>query len=159
MKDEIAKILSSEGNSKLLTYSSRQEYISKSAEEIEKLVFDFIHWMEQSVSYNPKTKSYLYWEDHYTAETLFAYWYKQEHHGGVRMLPVTSSQIKSVGYASNTLYIEFLKGAVYSYDKVPEDVYNVLLLAKSVGKYFASDIKGKFDYGKTDKIVTNGELK
>jgi hypothetical protein len=44
------------------------------AEKITAHVFEFIHWMEQNVTFNPKTLKYLYWEDHYTAETLYEYW-------------------------------------------------------------------------------------
>jgi hypothetical protein len=75
------------------------------------------------------------------------------------MIPVTSSQIKSVGYASNTLYIEFTKGTVYSYASVPESFFEALKKAESVGKYFGSEIKGKFGFVKTDKLVVNSELK
>jgi hypothetical protein len=77
----------------------------------------------------------------------------------IPMIPVTSSQIKSVGYRDNTLFIEFTKGSVYSYANVPETFFEALKKAESVGKYFASEIKGKFEFTKTDKVVVNEEIK
>ena len=74
------------------------------------------------------------------------------------MTPVTSSQIKSIGYDSGTLYIEFLKGSVYTYSDVPELCFKLMLKVESPGKYFSEYIKGKYDFIKTDKIVTNGKL-
>jgi hypothetical protein len=78
---------------------------------------------------------------------------------GIGMLPVTSSQIKSVGWHFDTLYIEFTKGTVYSYASVPENIFESLKKAESAGKFFGSEIKGKYDFIKTDKVVVNNELK
>jgi len=78
----------------------------------------------------------------------------------ITMIPVTSSQIKSIGYDSGTLYIEFNKGTVYTYSNVPEGHYKALITPDhSVGQYFVNHIKGKYDFIKTDKIVTNNEIK
>jgi hypothetical protein len=77
----------------------------------------------------------------------------------IPMLPVTSSQIKSIGFKDNTLYVEFNKGDVYSYKDVPDGLFVNLRFAESVGKFFASEVKGKYDYVKTDKKVVEGELK
>jgi hypothetical protein len=155
MKEQIVKILSSESNSKLLTYSSRQEYISKSAEEIESHVFEFVDWLisdkstmiirSMQIGANNSRDAYNYW---------FVSVYNK-----VSMLPVTSSQIKSMGFKDNTLYVEFNKGDVYSYKDVPDGLYVNLRFAESVGKFFASEVKGKYDYVKTDKKVVERELK
>jgi len=63
--------------------------------------------------------------------------------------PVTSSNIVSIGYDvdTRTLEVEFNSGAVYQYSNVPEDVYNELISASSIGAYFASGIKYVY-YGK-----------
>lgn len=62
------------------------------------------------------------------------------------MVPVTSSQLSYIGYDkdSNTLYITFKNGSVYEYTDVPITVYNELMGAASVGKYFASNIKNNY---------------
>lgn len=66
--------------------------------------------------------------------------------------PVKSSNILSVGYAedSRTLEVEF-PGSVYQYKGVGPEVHADMLKAESVGKYFAANIRGKFDAVKTDE--------
>lgn len=61
---------------------------------------------------------------------------------------VSSSNISSIGYNSinSILEIEFTSGDVYQYQHVPSDIYNDFLLAESHGKYFAINIKDKFQY-------------
>jgi hypothetical protein len=57
--------------------------------------------------------------------------------------PVTSSNLKSVGYDpdTRTLEIEFHSGGIYQYSGVPEAVYSGLMSASSHGSYFDSHIK------------------
>jgi len=64
------------------------------------------------------------------------------------MIPVSSSNIASVGYdeTSRTLYVQFLKGSTYSYSNVPSSVYRCLMNAPSKGKYFAANIKNSYSY-------------
>lgn len=64
--------------------------------------------------------------------------------------PVTSSQIKSVGYDFNsrTLEIEFADGGVYQYDNVPANIYSALIDSASVGKAFYAMVKGKYGHRK-----------
>ncbi len=61
---------------------------------------------------------------------------------------VRSSDLYSVGYdeASNILEIEFDSGSIYQYFNVPLFIYNALLTASSLGKYFASNIKFSYKY-------------
>ena len=61
---------------------------------------------------------------------------------------VLSSNLKSVGYESNTLEIEFKKSGIYQYYRVPKIVYNNLMTAPSLGKYFNYNIKDKYSYQK-----------
>jgi hypothetical protein len=63
------------------------------------------------------------------------------------MLPVTSSDLESVGYddASRNMKIRFHSGGVYSYSNVSHDVYDSLMSANSKGKYFHSHISGFYD--------------
>lgn len=57
--------------------------------------------------------------------------------------PVSSSNLKSVGYdpETRTLEVEFLYGALYSYSGVPESVHAGLMSASSHGAYFDAHIK------------------
>jgi hypothetical protein len=63
---------------------------------------------------------------------------------------VTSSNVESIGYDedSSTLEIEFKNGTTYQYFDVPENVYNELKNADSVGGYLASRIKGTYRYSR-----------
>lgn len=71
-------------------------------------------------------------------------------------IPVTSSQLVSIGYdpGTQTLEIEFKSfkaGAptsVYQYTSVPVATWDGLRKAESHGKYFGQNIKGKFAYTK-----------
>ena len=64
------------------------------------------------------------------------------------MKPVSSSDIASIGYEGNTLYISFHSGGTYWYRGVPESVYRALMSAPSHGKYFHAHIKNVYPYGK-----------
>ncbi len=61
--------------------------------------------------------------------------------------PVQSSNLRSVGYESdtNTLEIEFNSGGIYQYFGVPESVYSGLMSASSKGSYFHENIKDKYE--------------
>ncbi len=65
-------------------------------------------------------------------------------------VPVDSSNIASVGYddSTNTLEIEFNSGHLYQYFDVPKNIYDELLIADSVGKYFYNHIKGIYRYAR-----------
>lgn len=69
----------------------------------------------------------------------------------MNMQPVTSSQIKAVGYdgGAQQLAVEFHRSGVYTYNNVPRYVYEGLLAAESVGKFFGAHVKGKFEYQKS----------
>lgn len=60
--------------------------------------------------------------------------------GGVymNMIPVSSSNLASVGYDENsrTLYVSFRNGRLYKYSGVSLQVYNGLMAASSKGQYF-----------------------
>lgn len=58
--------------------------------------------------------------------------------------PVTSSNVKSVGYdaQAKVLEVEFVGGAIYQYDDVPADVHAELLASPSIGRAFGTLIRG-----------------
>jgi hypothetical protein len=62
------------------------------------------------------------------------------------MIPVSSSDIASVGHENGTLYIRFNSGGLYKYSDVPESVYHGLMSASSHGKYFHAYIKNSYSY-------------
>jgi hypothetical protein len=66
----------------------------------------------------------------------------------MNMIPVSSSNLSSVGYENNTLYVSFNHGGTYSYSGVPYSVYENLLNAPSKGQYFARNIKNVYPYTK-----------
>lgn len=59
---------------------------------------------------------------------------------------VSSGNISEIGYdpANETLELMFHHGGVYQYYNVPNHVYEQLRRAPSIGKYFNSEIKGRF---------------
>ena len=76
--------------------------------------------------------------------------------GNLETLPfnrvlVSSSSLKSVAYlaADNILEVEFMNGGnIYRYYNVPEQVYNQLMSAESLGSYFYKNIRTGYDYKK-----------
>lgn len=69
----------------------------------------------------------------------------------MNMVPVSSSNLKAVGYeaATSTLRIVFLNGGIYEYFGVPPSVHAGLMSASSHGSYFDAQIKkGPYRYRK-----------
>jgi KTSC domain len=66
------------------------------------------------------------------------------------MIPVSSSQIESVGYSDVTskLRISFSKGGIYEYDNVSQEEFDALVAAPSVGSLFQQTIKNRKPYRK-----------
>jgi hypothetical protein len=63
-------------------------------------------------------------------------------------VPVSSSNLISVGYdeASQTLEVEFMRGTIYHYLGVPKMLYESLIAASSVGKFFNANIRDVFPF-------------
>lgn len=63
---------------------------------------------------------------------------------------VESSNVERIGYdnGSSTLRVEFKTGGTYDYFGVPEDIFENLRHASSVGGYLASAIKGSYPFSK-----------
>lgn len=63
-------------------------------------------------------------------------------------IPVTSSNIASVGYDTNsaTLEVEFNNGRIYRYFDVPISQYDGLMNASSKGTYFYKNIQNQYKY-------------
>jgi uncharacterized protein len=65
-------------------------------------------------------------------------------------IPVSSSNISSIGYDSNTqtLEIEFTNGNIYQYFDVPSAIYEELMQAESKGRFLNAQIKGVCRYAR-----------
>jgi hypothetical protein len=65
----------------------------------------------------------------------------------MEMIPVISTAISAIGYDTPTqqMRIKFKQGGIYSYCKVPENIFLELLSATSKGTYYDRYIKDKFD--------------
>lgn len=64
----------------------------------------------------------------------------------MRMIPVASTNISSIGYESSILNVRFHSGGLYAYYNVPTSVYNGLMSAPSKGKYLDAYVKGRYQY-------------
>ena len=92
----------------------------------------------------------------------------------MEMIPVESSQVRSVGFEIKEIVEDFLDGkrqevgelrvqfsggSIYKYDSVPKELFEQFLLSESKGKFFGENIKNnpeKFPFEKirgTDKEV------
>ncbi|CAI8810058.1 KTSC domain-containing protein [Pseudomonas soli] len=65
----------------------------------------------------------------------------------MQMVPVRSSAISAVGYDATTrrLKITFKQGRTYDFCRVPLEVYQGLINAPSVGAYYDSVIKDRYE--------------
>lgn len=66
------------------------------------------------------------------------------------MQNVESSNISAVGHANSTLTVEFKSGAVYEYYGVAASVFEDLVSAPSVGKYFNAVVKEGYSFSKVE---------
>lgn len=62
----------------------------------------------------------------------------------MNMVPVSSSDIRLIGYENGILHIRFHSGGLYQYTNVPQSVYDGLMSASSHGRYFHAHIKGRY---------------
>lgn len=63
-------------------------------------------------------------------------------------IPVESEAIRSLGYRSLTLEVEFTEGGVYQYFSVPKKIFLEFIRAESKGRYFQEQIRDRFQYRK-----------
>ena len=68
----------------------------------------------------------------------------------MKRIGIISSNLSSVGYDEDNriLEIEFNNGKIYQYSDVDKSVYNELLNAESIGRYFNKAIAKKYYYRK-----------
>ena len=63
---------------------------------------------------------------------------------------VDSSNLQSVGYdeQQQILEVEFRNGAVYQYYDCPKPIYDALMSAPSLGRFFNAQIRDRFPYSR-----------
>ena len=63
---------------------------------------------------------------------------------------VSSANLVSIGYDpdSETLEVEFTKSGVYQYFNLPLFIYERLMIADSIGKFFNAEIKNAYPCSK-----------
>ena len=61
-----------------------------------------------------------------------------------------SSNVAGIGYdhRTQTLEVEFVKGSVYQYFDVPQNIYDEFISSGSKGQYLAGNIKGNYRYAR-----------
>lgn len=57
---------------------------------------------------------------------------------------VKSSNVAAVGFADGVLTVKYKNNRTYSYHGVPEELYQELLKADSIGSFLAANVKGQF---------------
>ncbi len=65
----------------------------------------------------------------------------------VTMIPVTSSNIEAIGHIPERLLLRvtFKSGQTWEYAGVTAEVFNRMLNAESVGKFFSASIRGHYE--------------
>lgn len=61
----------------------------------------------------------------------------------IPLTPVKSSNISKLGWHDGVLHVEFSNGGLFSYAGVSNQLYNELLIAKSIGSHFAKHVRPK----------------
>jgi len=71
---------------------------------------------------------------------------------GVEMIPVSSSNVDSIGYDENNqlLYVSFLSNTMYVYKGVSISEFEGLIAAPSVGSYLHRNIKNLYPYERVE---------
>lgn len=65
----------------------------------------------------------------------------------MKMTKCESGLLKEHGYEPSTglMHLRFASGRLFEYSGVPQKVYDDLVAAPSMGKYFNQSIKGRFE--------------
>jgi len=72
----------------------------------------------------------------------------------INLSPVSSSNIKAIGYDpdTNTLAVEFNSSGVYHYQGVSQKDFDDFKVAKSIGSHFSKNILNKFKHTKLPPV-------
>ena len=64
---------------------------------------------------------------------------------------VVSSNIQTIGFESDTLFLRFKSGQSYSYDHVDRGVFEAMTKAESVGKFFHRFVRNKYRHHRLER--------
>jgi len=64
----------------------------------------------------------------------------------MKFIPVSSSDVREIGYENSILEVHFHSGGIYRYLHVPEMVYNSFLAASSKGTFVHQHLKDKYAF-------------
>lgn len=103
-----------------------------------------IGWLQYSLPDKPTSKNQKYITSDLAKRLV------ESNIPGIRRIPVSSSNIASVGYdaVNKILEIEFHHGAIYQYFDVPKEIYDNMINSASIGSYFVYNIKDKYKFVK-----------
>jgi hypothetical protein len=75
--------------------------------------------------------------------------------GKMITVEINSSNIKSASFNTEdeTLRITFKTGAIYDYEKVPWVIFTKFRMSESQGKFFTTNINGKYKHTKVDPKI------
>lgn len=62
------------------------------------------------------------------------------------MTPVQSSNLQSIGYDDNGLWVRFTGGGLYRYPMASRQLYEDGLKAESAGRWFRDHVRGKLEH-------------
>ncbi len=70
-----------------------------------------------------------------------------------KFVKVKSSNIDAIRYVEEReeLHIRFKTEKVYKYRKVPQTVYDSMLITESIGKFMNKEIRNKYDFQRPDE--------
>lgn len=65
----------------------------------------------------------------------------------IKMIPVESSNVKSLGYDEDNknIHVELISGEKYMYTNVPKKVFEDLLISTSIGAYMNRYLNGSYE--------------
>lgn len=66
------------------------------------------------------------------------------------LIPVQSTNIQSLGFDKNGLWVRFMGGALYRYPMASKQLFDDGLKAESVGGWFRDKVRGKLEHLKVD---------
>lgn len=66
----------------------------------------------------------------------------------MQRIPISSSTLKSAGYADGLLELEFQDGSVYRYLDVPAEIAQAFMASDSKGRHFVKFIRGRYEFQK-----------
>lgn len=107
------------------------------AERIENMIITMYEYTEKNHRYGMPPESFYHTEV-----------FEENVNKDFPLLKVNSSNILAVGYDINNqyLYVKFHDGSIYIYYGVVKYIYDGLLKADSVGRYFGTYIRNKYKY-------------